>query len=183
MSFALTGVVKAAKGKKRMVEVLKESVTESKNVVIGFLLISVPLLVIGVAAIYFLLGADINTLQMMMMPLGVAVLSLVLTVLMFLLLGFGFIPQTAVLEKKGNAIDALKKSLGFSKKHFAGVFSLYALILASVIVIQIVVMVLEVIASLAVDITAFTPGIEFALSVVLITLAVSAQTHYYTGMK
>ncbi len=183
MSFALTGIVKAAKGKQHMMQLLKESVTSSKSVVLGFIILSVPMALVGAGALLLLMSSDLSVIMFLFSPLGAILATLVLTTIMLVLLGFGFLPQAAVLGKHANAIGALKKSFAFVRKNAAGVFSLYALIIAAVIVIQVIVMVLELMVSLAVDITIILPGLEFVLSIALITLAVSAQTHYYIEMK
>ncbi len=181
MSFALTGIVKAVNGK-HMAQVLRESVTSSKNVVLGFVVLAVPMVAVSIGALFLLMGSN-EALLFIISPLGAIITTIILTAIMFAILGFGFLPQAAVLEKKGNALGALKKSFGFVRKNAAGVFSLYALIIAAVIVLQIATMVLEILASMAADISILAPGMELVLSIVLVTLAVSAQTHYYIEMK
>jgi hypothetical protein len=191
-SFAITGVVEGTRPGTGIQASLIRAVTRSKRVLLGFTVLTT--LVAGLAIIAYLLltasGEGLVTLLFTLTDTGLGLTtagalatSALITVAIVAFMAIGFFPQLALTDGK-STIGSLKGSLAFVRKDISGAYSFYALIAASAVVAQLVIIVTDLVvaavSAFVFDITVATPAIDVVMSAVVLAVAVAAQTHYYS---
>jgi hypothetical protein len=177
----------ASKKRKSFRGIFMDGVYESREIFLGILLVSVPVILLVGILMMGLPYLSQETIQGLLTPLTAGVLLLMNLALFAYVVMVSFIPQVAIVDGESDPRKIVAKSIKFGREKFWVIVVLYVISLGALAMANLLLIALIYLVTLIVKLTPEamqTLGISLGalLSAILFTYIVTAQTKFYIGV-